>query len=645
MCGIVGFISSEKFEEKTILRMCSKLESRGPDDSGVWSNDSLGIYLGHRRLSILDLSKEGKQPMRSFDERFIVSFNGEIYNHNYLRKEAEKIKDINWRGTSDTETIVNYISIYGVDNFLKNVNGMFALALIDQEEKKIYLAKDRMGEKPLYYGFHNGILFFGSTLKAFHPHPKFNPVIDKDVLHLYLRYCYIPTPFSIFKDFKKLPASTYIEFDLLKKDLSEPKKYWNIMELALNKFKNRHLGNHNDLIEILDEKIKESVRLRMISDVPIGAFLSGGVDSSCIAAQMQSISDKPINTFTIGFNIDSYNEAEHAKKVAKYLGTNHVEHYVSPEETLNTIPYLQNAWDEPFADSSQIPTLLISQITKKYVSVVLSGDGGDELFCGYNRYNSGYKLFKQISKLPPYLRDKISSLLNIIPTQLIDDFFSEKNGFSKYSDPGNKFEKISKIMQENDDFSYYKNLVSINNNPSKFLLSGKEPETILSNFDIWPKTESFQEVMMLMDMSTYLQDDILVKIDRGSMFSSLETRAPFLDHKLIEWSLGLPKNLKFSKIESKVALRKVLYKYIPKKLIERPKMGFGIPIDMWLKKELRVWAEDLLSESNLQSNAIFNVKAVRSMWKDHLEGKKQNQHKLWAIINFLEWNKQWQNNR
>ena len=644
MCGIVGFVSEEKYEKRTIANMVSNLESRGPDDSGLWIDDTLGVYFGHRRLSILDLSKEGKQPMKSFDKRYIITYNGEIYNHNYLRNEAQKISDISWRGTSDTETILNYISIFGFKKFLKNANGMFALALLDLKEKKLYLAKDRMGEKPLYYGLHNGILFFASTLKAFKPHPKWNPVIDKDVLHLYLRYSYVPTPFSIFKDIKKLPGSSYLEFDLLRKELIEPIKYWNLMELAIDKFNNRYLENDDYLIDELDKKIKESVKLRMLSDVPVGAFLSGGLDSSLIAAQMQSLSDKPINTFTVGFNVDSYNEADYAKNIARYLGTNHIEHYVTPKETLNLIPFLNTAWDEPFADSSQIPTLIISQITQKYVSVALSGDGGDELFCGYNRYNSGYQFFKKISKLPPILRYNISNLSKKIPTQFVENFLTNIYGLSKFSGIGNKFEKISEIMKENDEIFYYKNLISVNNNPANFLLSGEEPETLLSNSNLWPKTECFQELMMLLDMATYLQDDILVKIDRGAMFTSLETRVPFLDHKLIEWTLGLPKDLKFSKTKSKVALRKVLHKYIPQELIERPKMGFGIPIDIWLKSDLRDWAEDLLSEANLKNEGIFNVKAVRSIWKEHLEGKRQNQHKLWSIINFQSWNKHWKNN-
>lgn len=645
MCGIVGFVSAENFQENTILEMTSKLESRGPDDSGVWINNSLGIHLGHRRLSILDLSKEGKQPMESYDKRYILIFNGEIYNHINLRKEIEKIEKISWRGTSDTETAINYITTFGFKKFLDNANGMFALALLDLKEKKIYLSKDRLGEKPLYYGWNNGIFFFGSTLKAFAPHPKWTPVIDKNVLHLYIKYSYIPTPYSIFKNIKKLPAASYLKFDLLERKESEPIKYWDLLDLSISKFNNRHKENDIFLIDELDRRIKDAVRLRMISDVPIGAFLSGGIDSSLIAAQMQSISNKPINTFTIGFNIDSYNEADHAKNIAKHLKTNHIEHYVSPKETLDLIPSLNVAWDEPFADSSQIPTLLISQITQQKVSVALSGDGGDELFCGYNRYNIGYDIFKKLSKLPPSLRNYFSYVLDIFPTQFVDSTLSKLNFTSKYSSIGDKFQKISNILRQNDEISYYKSLISIENNPSRFLIQGKEPPTILTNSDNWPEVESFQELMMILDMKTYLQDDILVKLDRASMFTSLETRAPYLDHKLIEWSLSLPKKLKSSRGLSKLALRKVLNKYIPKELIDRPKMGFGVPIDIWLKKDLRDWVEDLLSKEELSKQGIFDTNAIRSMWEEHLKGTKQNHHKLWSIINFQSWHREWNNNK
>ena len=516
---------------------------------------------------------------------------------------------------------------------------MFAFALVNLEEKKIFLAKDRLGEKPLYYGWNNGIFYFGSTLKAFTAHPKWQPIIDKNVLHLYLRYSYIPTPYSIYENIKKLPAANFVEFNYLNKELSEPTNYWDLMNLCIYKFNNRHKENNDFLINELDLKIKESIKLRMLSDVPIGAFLSGGIDSSLIAAQMQSLSSKPINTFTIGFNIDEYNEAFYAKRIAKYLKTNHQEHYVSPKETLEIIPFLSNAWDEPFADSSQIPTLLISKIAQNHVSVILSGDGGDEIFCGYNRYNEGFYLFKKLLKIPFPLRCKISEIFKILPTKYTNSIVSKLPLFSHYPGLGLKFQKISNILLQKNNIDYYKNLISIENNPSRLLTRGEEPKTILSNIEDWPNVSCFQELMMIMDIVTYLQDDILVKLDRGSMFSGLETRVPYLDHNLIEWSLSLPENLKFTKGQSKVALREVLYKYIPKELLERPKMGFGIPIDIWLKKDLRDWAEDLLSEDNLNNECIFNAKAVRSIWLDHLKGNKQNHHLLWSIINFQAWNK------
>ena len=649
MCGIVGIFGETELPNlgNCIEKMTETLLHRGPDSSGTWIDQENKIALGHRRLSVLELSEAGHQPMKSSCGRFVLSFNGEIYNHLDLRKDIERLTDddknlnYKWRGGSDTETLLEGFSLLGVKKTLKMTVGMFALALWDKEEKRLYLARDRIGEKPLYYGWSNNNFIFASELKALKKYDLFNNKIDRDSLNIYMRHNYIPCPRSIYKDIYKLEPGTLLSLDLSATHsggTSLNKEIWWSLKESTSFGKENLLMDREQNLKSLEKSLLDSIRLQSIADVPLGAFLSGGIDSSLIVALMQSISNTKINTFSIGFKEDAYNEARYAKEVAQHLNTNHKELYLSHEDALALVPVLPKMYDEPFADSSQIPTHLISLMAKEHVTVVLSGDAGDELFGGYNRYVQAPRLWKIISFIPKGIRSLVSfSILSISP-KLLNQFGNYLPKGLKVIFLGDKLHRFAdrlKRIKDQDDLYY--SLVSEWEEPSKLVLKSKEPKNILERKSEWPQNLSFQERMMFLDMATYLPDDILVKVDRASMAASLETRVPFLDHRVVELALRIPVDQKIVGNRGKEVLRKILYKYVPKKLIDRPKQGFGIPLGEWLRGPLREWAEDLISKERLSKEGFFEVEMIHERWNEHLSGKRNWEQSLWSVLMFQSW--------
>jgi len=659
MCGFTGILGdlTKRELDKSIYKMTDSLNHRGPDDGGTWIGGAGKIALGHRRLSIIDLSLAGHQPMVSLCGRYIIALNGEIYNHLELRIKLFKGKSEShsWRGHSDTETLLAAISQWGVDRTLNHAIGMFAFSLWDCKHKKLTLARDRFGEKPLYYGWSNNAFIFGSELKALKEYQGFNKKISREALSLYMRHMYIPAPFSIFQNIYKLEPGCLLQIDsnelntvpngtpfapFNSKTFSIRK--WYSLRDAAEKGINNRINDKKEAIEAIDKVLSESVRSQMISDVPLGAFLSGGVDSSIIVSLMQKYNMNPVNTFTIGFSEDDFNEAKYAKAVAKHIGTEHHEFYVNSNHLMSVIPNIANIYDEPFADSSQIPTYLVSCEAKKNVSVVLSGDGGDELFGGYNRYLWSRNIWNRVSWMPKPLRKIFSHFITAIPIEA----WNKAGGISSYlpyikkdiSLLGDKAYKLaSRLSSINSLDDLYMSLVSEWQSPSKIVLNANEPDTLLRREMRLPILEEHESRMMYWDSISYLPDDILCKVDRASMSVGLETRVPMLDYRVAELSHRLPLNFKIHNGEGKWALRQVLDKYVPRDLIERPKAGFGIPVGSWIRGPLKDWSEDLLSEHRLQSDGYFDTDSIRVRWKEHVSGKRDWTHSLWSVLMFNIW--------
>lgn len=646
MCGFAGYLGVVD-HGRLLHNMIDTIQHRGPNDHGVWVDVQAGIALGHRRLAIVDLSAAGHQPMASKSNRYVISFNGEIYNHLELRHELEMAsrqdqsgKSISWRGHSDTETLLAGFEAWGVELTLKKTLGMFAISLWDREEKVLTLARDRMGEKPLYYGFQNNTFLFGSELKALKAHPEFLSEIDRDVLCLYLRHCYIPAPYSIYKGIKKLLPGTYLQVRLgddANSPSLTPKSYWSLEVAVAKGLDNPFVGSDDQAMNALESQLKQSIGLQMMADVPLGAFLSGGVDSSTVVALMQLQSSRPVKTFSIGFDEAGYNEAEYAKAVAKHLGTNHTDLYLTYDEATAAIPLLSNIYDEPFADSSQIPTFLVSKMAKQNVTVSLSGDGGDELFCGYNRYALADN-WSKIEKVPLVMRRVASRAINSLQPKAWDAVFQQISNFKKMPDNmGDKLGKLAKGIKHETIHEAYYNMVSEIEHPEQIVIGATEPESWLTKTGINTTFNDPKQQMMYMDAMTYLPDDILVKVDRAAMANSLEARVPFLDHRVVELAARLPMHLKMRDGKTKWILRKVLYQYVPKELIERPKAGFGIPLGEWLRGPLRDWVESLLDEKRLVREGYFNVHYIRNLWHAHLLGKRNHQSLLWNVLMFQAW--------
>ena len=651
MCGIAGqFVSPSSHQTldlaATTATMVNRLASRGPDGIGLWQDDAMGICLAHRRLSVLDRSQAGHQPMVSADGRYVIAFNGEVYNHIDLRKEIEEsliascyeMGAPSWRGHSDTEVMLAAISQWGVVEATKRFVGMFAFALWDRAERQLYLVRDRIGEKPLYYGWVGRTLLFGSELKALRAHPSWQGTLDRDVLALYLRFNYIPAPFSIYKDIRKLEPGCIARIDHTRMSgQAELQKYWSLQEVVTRQ---RFTGTVEAAVEQAEEILSRSVRQQMIADVPLGAFLSGGIDSSLIVALMQKQSAHPVRTFTIGFHETSFNEAEHAAAVARHLGTQHTEFYVTPQDALDVIPLLPALYDEPFADSSQIPTYLVAKLTRQCVTVSLSGDGGDEFFGGYNRYFWGERIWNLIKALPLGARKIAANALCMLSPPGWDQLFSTVSFVLPkrlgYMAPGDKVHRIAGLLGARSANEVFLDLISLWNGVN--LVPHSRPQlTAVTDPAQWPEGLDFAEFMMYMDARSYLPDDIMVKVDRATMGVSLEARAPFLDHRVAEFAWSLPRNFKVRHGQGKWLLRQILYKHVPRELIDRPKMGFGIPIDRWLRGPLREWAEALLDESRLRNEGYLDAEPIRRKWVEHLSGRRNWQYHLWGILMFQAW--------
>lgn len=648
MCGITGFLDLRRATTTEILRatvkgMTDTLRHRGPDDAGVWVDASAGVALGHRRLSIIDLSPAGHQPMESHSGRYVIAFNGEIYNFLELREELqrENCGRLRLRGHSDTEVLLLAIDHWGLGPTLSRANGMFAFALWDRQERILYLGRDRLGEKPLYYGWMGTTLVFGSELKALRAHPDFDAEINRDALALFLRHSYIPAPYSIYKDIKKLPPASLLSVDGQGPHAMRLSQYWRLRDVAERGTQEQFRGRPEEAVERLDSLLRDAVRIRMTSDVPLGSFLSGGVDSSTVTALMQAQSSRPIRTFTIGNWNPSYNEANQAASVAKHLGTAHTELYVGPEQALEVIPRLPAIYDEPFADSSQIPTFLLSQLTRRYVTVGLSGDGGDEIFGGYNRHVWAKGFWKTVGWAPRDLRRAAAAAITSIPTEYWDTAWLNAGPILPahwiHRQPGYKLHKLARILASPDLFSFYHGLTSQWLDPASVVISAAEPTTLLTSKNGRPKLNEFEQQMMYLDSVTYLPDDILTKVDRASMAVGLEARVPFLDHRVIEFAWALPLESKIRERQGKWVLRQVLHRYVPRELVERPKSGFGIPLGEWLRGPLRDWAESLLDSSRLNEEGYFQSQRIRQKWTEHLSGKREWEVQLWNVLMFQAW--------
>lgn len=622
MCGISGLLFS--FAESSDLSvhlnsMASILKHRGPDGAGIWYDD-FGVGLTHTRLAVVDLSPAGHQPMPSACDRYVIAFNGEIYNHKQLRKALEEQNQAPvWRGYSDTETLLACFSAWGVEETLQKTVGMFAISLWDKQDNVLTLARDRFGEKPLYWGWNNDTLLFGSELKALKAYPEFDAQVDRNSLALLLRYNYIPAPHSIYKGIEKLKAGHFVQIvkGQARKDV-EPKPFWSFNHAVESGIQKPFSGNDVQAVDELEKILTESISDQMLADVPLGAFLSGGVDSSTVVALMQKQSSRPVKTFAIGFDEPGYNEAVYAKEVAQHLGTDHTELYVSSDDALALVPKLANIYCEPFADSSQLPTFLVSQMAKQHVTVSLSGDGGDELFGGYNPYQFAPKIWTNIKLLPAPLRKLAVQALSGLPLP-------------------DKLQKLLSVFPAEDQYQFYQLMMSHWTNATDIVLGSENTDVFLSDPQQWPTTDSFEHWMMVMDAGQYMSDDILVKVDRAAMANSLETRVPLLDHRIFEFAWQLPLHMKIREGVGKWVLREVLYRHVPKSMIDRPKKGFSIPLAQWLRGPLCEWAEELLSEERLVSEGYFQPAPIRKAWQQHKSGKADNALKLWSILMFQSW--------
>ena len=650
MCGITGFVAKVSDMQSTIDSMRLTLSHRGPDSSGSWIDESYGIALGHQRLAIQDLSSAGNQPMQSSSKELTLIFNGEIYNHFEIREKLQNINKtkINWNGHSDTETILKAFEILGIEETLKLAKGMFALCLWDSKEETITLARDRMGEKPLYYGYVNNNLVFASELKSIMQFNDFNNEICKKALVKYFKYNYIPSPHCIFKDLFKLEPGKFIQFKVSKNyfSFSKPsiKSYWMLNDI----FRKGEVEPFKD-IKLADTAVEDSltcsIKSQLISDVPLGTFLSGGIDSTLITALLQSFSDTPVKTFTIGFKDRNYDESIYAKDIANYLGTDHTEMILNEQEAIQVIERLPKIYDEPFADSSQIPTVLVSEIAKSEVTVALSGDGGDELFGGYNRYTHVPTIWNIISTIPFPLRKLIGKVLSSINIRTLD-FFGEKLLFFKPIPKfGSKVHKIAeKLKKINTLGEFSMSLATIWQDPCKLV---KDMETHNEN-DFDELSSSFQFInsetkrMMAVDSLTYLPDDILCKVDRAAMSISLETRVPFLDPDVISVASRLPIKFNISNRKGKLPLRNILKKYVPQNLTERSKSGFAIPIGEWLRGPLKEWAEDLIRKDLIEEQGLLRYEPIKKVWDEHLSGKYDWTPKIWGVLMFQAWYKEYQ---
>jgi len=638
MCGITGFLSAggggpPHGVERALDAMTDSLTHRGPDDRGVWGDADAGIGLGHRRLSILDLSPEGHQPMASASQRYVIVFNGEIYNYRDLSAELSGLGH-RFRGHSDTEVLLAAVEQWGVDAALQRSNGMLAFALWDRQERVLHLARDRIGKKPLYYGWAGGTLVFGSELKALLAYPQFTARVDPRALALFLRHDYVPAPWSIFQDVFKLLPGTRLSLrpDDVARGASRhsPREacapYWNSRDVVSDALRQPFAFSVPDTIDRLDLLLRDAVALRMHADVPLGAFLSGGTDSSTVVALMQAQASRPVQTFSIGFDDPRHDEAESARAVAAHLRTEHTELYVTGEDALAVIPALPRMFDEPFADSSQIPTYLVAQLARRSVTVALSGDGGDELFCGYGRYQRALQVWRWQQRVPRSIRRALASALG-----------SHATGEARDS----KLAQLSSELRNDSIAAVYLNRVSRWRFPEKAVRGGVEYGTPFSDVTQQLATTDSAHAMMYLDLVTYLPEDILTKVDRATMAVGLEARAPLLDYRVVEFAFHLPLALKLRDGQQKWLLKQLLRRYLPDPLVYRGKKGFGAPVGGWLKGPLRDWAEQLLDPARLRSEGHFHPEAITRIWQEFLGGRRKWHTHLWNVLMFQAWLEEW----
>lgn len=640
MCGLTGYLikNTDTPLLEMLREMAGAIVHRGPDSYGYWADAQAGIGLAHRRLAIVDLSPAGAQPMASVSARYVLAFNGEIYNHlhlrNTLQSEGKVVSD--WRGHSDTETLLAGFDAWGIEATLEKCIGMFAIAVWDKQTQTLTLARDRLGEKPLYYGWQGqgsrAAFLFGSELSALRQHPAFAADINRDALALYMRHNCIGGVQSIYSGIYKLAPGHMLTVSLAAQH-PVVRAWWSAAAVARQSVAQPFSGSPDEAVNALEALLRDAVGQQMMADVPLGAFLSGGIDSSTVVALMQAQSSRPVRTFSIGFHEAGYNEAEHAKAVAQHLGTDHTELYVTAQQALDVIPKLPSLYSEPFADSSQIPTFLVSQLARQHVTVSLSGDAGDELFCGYNRYQMTEGLWGKLSRIPRPLRQMIAGLITALPPTTWDKL----GAVLPMSRVGDKLHKGAAVLGSHSVADLYRGMVSHWDDPASVVLCATEPASVLTGTAPNLQGLSDVEMMMALDMLSYLPDDILAKVDRAAMGVSLETRVPFLDHRVVEFAWSLPLHYKLRHGVTKWPLRQVLFRHVPRELIERPKMGFGVPIDQWLRGPLRDWAESLLSESRLRTEGFFNPVPIRQKWAEHLSGARNWQYHLWDVLMFQAW--------
>ena len=644
MCGIAGLWdrTSAHTEELQcrVEAMAETLRHRGPDDAGTWIDPAVGLAFGHRRLAIVDLSAHGHQPMASPDGRWVVNFNGEIYNFEALRSEL-RTAGARFEGTSDTEVLIHAVSRWGLLGALERCDGMFALAAWDRNDRVLHLARDRLGEKPLYVGWAGRTLLFGSELRALRAHPHFRGEIDRDAVALFLRYSCVPAPYTIFRGVRKLPPATTVTITPATPpgSLPEPEPYWSLAEAVAAGAPARSAPVGPELADEVEEALTAAVRLRLFADVPVGAFLSGGVDSSLVVALAQTAGPGNVRTFTMGFDDPAFDESTDARKVAAHLGTDHHELPVTPDDALGVIPRLAEVYDEPFADSSQIPTVLLSALTRQHVTVALSGDGGDELFGGYNRHVFLTRVWPAVSRLPAAGRAAVAGTLGRVPTAIWERSLGpDRRGLPRLLRmrlPAMKAAKTAAVLGAPDATVAYERLVSHTVDPATLVRGGSEPRG-------WPAQAPQValgpgELAMFLDTVGYLPDDILTKVDRASMAASLEMRVPFLDHRLVELAWRLPLDAKVHGWSGKHVLRQVLHRHVPAPLVDRPKAGFGVPLAAWLRGPLRSWAAELLDPSELERHDLLDPAPVRRMWEQHLCARRDCSYQLWDVLMLQSW--------
>ena len=645
MCGFGGFLEPQHARSADDLlaiakEMGARVRHRGPDDSGAWTDPSAGFGVGHQRLSIIDRSAEGHQPMISASGRWVIAYNGEAYNFEALR---QGLGSRAWRGHSDTEVLLAVIEADGVRHAVERVNGMFALAAWDRETRTLVLARDRVGEKPLYYGWQGSTFLFASELKAFAAHPAWAPTHDRGALALFMRLGYIPAPHSAYTGVRKLLPGHLLTLawpDAERHLTPVPEGYWDVAAVVAASVADPFTGSEADATEALDLLLRDAVRSRMVADVPLGAFLSGGIDSSAVVAMMQAQSARPVRTFTIGFHDADYDEAAFAKVVAAQLGTDHTQLYVAPDDARAVIPRLAGMYDEPFADASQIPTHLVSALARHDVTVALSGDGGDELFAGYPRYRNAEEIWPRIAHVPAIARAGLAAVMHGVSESSWNRVLGAMQpvlprAFRRH-DAGRFVHRVADVLGAASADAFYLGLVSQETDPAS-LVGATEPPTWLTEPARWPALPSVAQRMMFLDLVTYLPDDILCKVDRASMAVGLEVRVPMLDYRVIEFAWRLPLAFKLGDGEGKRVLRRVLDRYVPRTLVDRRKMGFSVPIDQWLRGPLRAWAEALLSEHALRAGGVLDVARTRAVWLSHLSGRENRQYWLWHALMLQAW--------